>query len=178
MKGVTLRTKFSSRWARAGALAALAVLATACGDSDTKTVTAADYRFENLPKSVKAGTTLTLKNSSTKELHEMVLIKLPDTEKRPVAELVKLPEDQQEALSSGPPAAVLLRAPGGEQINALGDGKLTEKGRYMVICAIPTGADPAAYLKAAQASGDGPPPSVPGGPPHLVQGMYGEITVK
>jgi hypothetical protein len=59
----------------------------------------------------------------------------------------------------------------------VGDGKLTEKGRYAVICAIPTGADPQAYLAAASGPSDGPP-NVPGGPPHLVQGMFGEITVK
>ena len=64
------------------------------------------------------------------------------------------------------------------QIAAVGDGKLTEKGRYLVICTIPVGADPAAFLQAAQSSGSGPPPQVPGGPPHLAQGMYGQITVK
>lgn len=163
------------RWA-AGAAATLAMLAAACGGGDdTKTVTASDYRFEGLPKSVKAGTTLTLKNDSTKELHEMVFIRLPDGEQRSADELVKLPRGQ---LDTGPPAAVILRPPGGgEQINAVGDGKLTEKGRYLVICSIPTGADPAAYLQAAQASRGGPP-QVPGGPPHLTKGMYGEITVK
>ena len=60
-------------------------------------------------------------------------------------------------------------------IKAVGDGKLTEKGRYAVICTIPTGADPQAYLNAPPSDG---PPNVPGGPPHLVNGMFGEITVK
>lgn len=161
-----------------GAFAAMAMLAGACGGGDdTKTVTAADYSFQNLPKEVDAGTTLKLVNSSTKELHEMVIIKLADTEKRPAADLVKLPQSEQEALSQGPPAAVLLAPPGGgEEIMAVGTGKLTEKGRYLVICAIPTGADPAAYLAASQNSQG--PPSVAGGPPHFVQGMFGEITVK
>ena len=73
---------------------------------------------------------------------------------------------------------VLIAPPNGaEVIKALGTGKLTEKGRYAVICAIPVGADPAAYLAAAQSATDGPP-NVPGGPPHLTQGMFGEITVK
>ncbi len=173
------RTRISHRWAAAGALAALALLGAGCGGDDgTKTVTAADYQFKNLPSSVKAGTTLTLKNESTKELHEMVVMRLPDGEKRSAADLVKLPEAEGEALFSGPPAAVLLAPPGdAEMIKAVGDGKLTEKGRYLVICAIPTGADPAAYLEAAEKSGDGPP-QVAGGPPHLTQGMFGEITVK
>ena len=62
-------------------------------------------------------------------------------------------------------------------INAVGDGTLTEKGRYAVICGIPVGADPAAYLAAVQ-NARGGPPEVAGGPPHLTRGMYGEITVK
>lgn len=166
-------------WARAGAIAALAALAAACGGGDdTKTVTAADYSFQNLPKEVDAGTTLKLNNSSTKELHELVAIPIPDSEKRPVTELVKLPESELDRIFAGDPALVLIRPPGGgEQINAVGDGKLTQKGRYAVICAIPTGADPAAYLAAAQNS-QGGPPNVPGGPPHFTQGMFGEITVK
>lgn len=166
------------RWAGAGALVALAAMGAACGGGDdTKTVTAADYSFKDLPSSVKAGTTLTLKNSSDKELHEMVVVKLPDSEKRSAADLVKLPEAQFDALSPGPPALVLLRPPGSaEAIQAVGDGKLTEKGRYLVICAIPTGADPAAYLKASETSGDGPPQGFTGAP-HFTKGMYGEITV-
>ena len=174
-----MTTRNPRRLARAGAVAAMAVLAAACGGGDdTKTVTAADYSFQNLPKEVDAGTTLKLENKSTKELHEMVLIRIPDSETRPVADLVKLPESELDRLFAGEPAMVLLRPPGsGEQINAVGDGKITEKGRYAVICAIPTGADPAAYMAAAQNS-QGGPPNVPGGPPHFVQGMFGEIKVK
>ena len=171
-------TKIPRRLGRAGAVAALAVLAAACGGGDdTKTVTAADYSFQNLPKEVDAGTEFKLTNSSTKELHEMVVIRIPDTERRPVADLVKLPEAQQESIFGGAkPAMVLLAPPGrGEMIKAVGDGKLTEKGRYAVICSIPTGADPQAYLNAPPSDG---PPQVAGGPPHLVQGMFGEITVK
>lgn len=168
----------TTRWATVGSLAVLALLGGACGGGDdTKTVTAVDYRYEDLPKTVKAGTTLTLKNESAKELHEMVIIRLPDNEKRSVDELAKLPESELEGLFTGPPAAVLIRPPGdAAEIKALGDGKLTEKGRYVVFCAVPTGADPAEYLKAAEAA-QGGPPQVAGGPPHLTQGMYGEITV-
>ena len=162
----------------AGAVAAMAVVAAACGGGDdTKTVTAADYSFQNLPKEVDAGTEFKLTNSSTKELHEMVVIRIPDSETRPVADLVKLPESQQQAVfGNAEPAMVLLAPPGGgEMIKAVGDGKITEKGRYAVICSIPTGADPQAYLNAPPSDG---PPQVAGGPPHLVQGMFGELTVK
>jgi hypothetical protein len=175
-----MRITHRRRWAHVGALVALAALGTACGGDDAKTVTAADYSFQNLPSEVDAGTELKLKNSSTTELHELVAVRIPDTERRPVSELVKLPEAQQDAIFGGAePAMVLLAPPGSsEVIKAVGDGKLTEKGRYAIICAIPTGADPQAYLQAAQNSSGGPPPQVAGGPPHLVQGMFGEITVK
>ena len=166
------------RLARAGAILALATLAAACGGSDggVRTVTGADYSFQNLPKEVDAGTEFKFTNSSTRELHEMVVIRIPDQERRPVSELVRLPEAQQEAIfGSAEPAMVLLAPPGGgEMIKAVGDGKLTEKGRYAVVCFIPTGADPQAMLNA----GPGGPPPTAGGPPHAAQGMFGEITVK
>lgn len=178
MRPVTQSSRSARRWAGVGGAVALALLAAGCGGGDdTRTVTAVDYRFENLPESVDAGTTLKLENDSTRELHEMVIIRIPDSEQRPVDELVRLPESELEALFSGPPTAVLLRAPDGEQINAVGDGKLTEPGRYAVVCFIPTGADPAAYLAAAAEDTEGPP-QVEGGPPHAAQGMYGEITVR
>jgi len=171
--------KLTFRAAAVGGLAVLALLGAACGGGDdTKTVTAVDYRFDDLPRSMKAGTTLKLENSSDKELHEMVLSRLPDDEKRSVEELMRLPEDQLGALFSGPPALVMFDPPGdAEPVLAVGDGKLTEKGRYLVTCSIPTGADPAAFLQAAQSSSGGPP-QVAGGPPHFAQGMYGEITVE
>ena len=53
---------------------------------------------------------------------------------------------------------------------------MTETGRYLVVCSIPTGADPAAYLKASEATPDGPPNGF-NGAPHFTMGMYGEITV-
>jgi len=190
----------TGRRALALGLVALGLVSSACGDDDdtadggddaaqtTTTaqeaaseeivVTAVDYAFQGLPAKAAAGTKFSLENKSTKELHELVAIKLQDTEKRPAAELVKLPPAEQEKLGSGPPAAVLLRPPGGGPlIPAVGDGTLSAPGRYLVICAIPTGADPAAYLEAAQKS-QGEPPNVSGGPPHLVQGMFGEITIE
>jgi len=174
-----MRTPVSRRVGVGIAVAALGLLAAACGGGDddtTRTVKATDYAFKDLPKSVKAGTVLSLENTSATELHELVAFKVPDTEKRPVSELLQLPEAELDAIFPGAPATVLLRPPGGEQINAVGDGTLTEKGRYAVICTIPTGADPAAYLAASQTS-DGPP-DVAGGPPHFTKGMFGELTVK
>jgi hypothetical protein len=52
---------------------------------------------------------------------------------------------------------------------------LAEPGRYLLLCAIPTGADVQEYLDAA-ATSDGPP-QVGGGPPHLVNGMVDDLVV-
>lgn len=177
-----MRMMTSARWAMVGVALALAPLAAACGDSNDSggpiTVTGKDYEFENLPSRVDSGTVLTLTNDSPRELHELVAVRLPDNEQRSADELVKLPQAEVEALFQGPPAMVLLAPPsGGAQIAAVGDGTLREPGRYLIICSIPTGADPNAYLSAAQNSGGGPP-AVAGGPPHFVNGMYSEITVK
>ena len=54
-------------------------------------------------------------------------------------------------------------------------GFVAEPGRYLILCAIPTGADPAEYLAAA-ATSEGPP-QVEGGQPHFMNGMYAEILV-
>jgi plastocyanin len=198
-----------------GSLAAMALIATACGGDDqaesgtgttpadtdetvspaeasepsspsessadageTVEVTGIDYAYEDVPATVAAGTTLTLTNASEAELHELVAMRLPDDEDRPVDELIQLPEEELGALFGGPPAMVLLAPPGeAPQIAAVGTGTLTEPGRYLLFCAIPIGADPAEYLAAAESSGGGPP-EVEGGPPHFTEGMYAETTVE
>lgn len=142
----------------------------------TLEITAVDYAFQGLPESVPAGTKLTLENTSDAELHELVVMRIPDEETRSVEELLTLPESELMALMSGPPATVLLAAPGGEQVAALGDGTLTEPGRYALLCFIPTGADPVAYMEAA--GPDGPPEDAAGGPPHIAHGMHAELVVE
>jgi hypothetical protein len=78
----------------------------------------------------------------------------------------------------GEPTMVLLAEPaGGTTIPAVGDGTLSEPGRYAVMCFIPTGADPAEYLRVAAETEEGPP-QVPGGPPHFVHGMHAELLVR
>ena len=114
-----------------------------------------------------------MSNASEVELHEFVAFRLPDDDQRPVAEIVG--GDLESLLGDSEPAMVLLAPPGGEQIAAVGDGTLTDPGRYLVICVIPTGADPGEYLDAA-ATSDGPP-QVAGGAPHVANGMYAELTV-
>ena len=97
-------------------------------------------------------------------------------ETRPVSDLLKLPASELGS-AIGQPATALLAPPGQEQIPAVGDGTLTEPGRYLVMCSIPTGVDPAAYLKAAAEAG-GKQPQVAGGSPHFTAGMLAELTVR
>lgn len=137
-------------------------------------VEAIDFAYVGLPAQVDAGTEFRLVNSSEVELHELVAIKLPDDETRSVAEIVALPPEEVATFFSGV-VAVVIAPPAGDGFPVVGTGVLTEPGRYAIICAIPTGADPDEYLAAA-AESDGPP-EVDGGPPHFVHGMIGEVVV-
>ncbi|WP_040490937.1 hypothetical protein [Ilumatobacter nonamiensis] len=148
-----------------------------CGsDEQTHTVTATDFAYAGIPETMSVGDQLELENESETEIHELVAFRLADDETRSIEELVALPPDELLGLVSPEPAAVLLAAPGGDMIAAVGDGTFAEPGRYGVICVIPTGADPDEYLAAA-AESDGPP-DVAGGPPHIVSGMFDEFTVE
>lgn len=170
---------------------ALTLLLAGCGDdgpasktapagkasSEVVTVAAVDYQFRAVPAEVPAGTRVALANESRREVHELAAMRLPDGETRSASQLLALPEAELRAVLSGPPAAVLVAPPGEAGFATLGDGTLTQPGRYLFVCFIPTGADPAAFLAAARSSGDAPP-SVPGGPPHFTSGMYAEVTVR
>jgi hypothetical protein len=145
-------------------------------DGPAVTVDAIDYKFENLPASIEAGTILSLHNKSTAELHELVAFRLADNETRPVDVLAQLPEADLLQVLGPVPATVLIAPPGADSFPVVGDGALTEPGRYVVFCAIPVGANPEEYLAAAQTS-DGPP-QVAGGAPHFTQGMYADIIVE
>ncbi|MCC5952865.1 MAG: hypothetical protein JJU45_12315 [Acidimicrobiia bacterium] len=147
------------------------------GGPDEVEVTLVDFAFEGLPERVPAGTTITLTNDAVSELHELVAFRVPDDEDRSVEELLELSPEEMMAALGGPPAMVLLAEPqSSETIVAVGDGTLEEPGRYVVLCVIPTGADPAEYLAAA-ATSDGPP-EVEGGPPHVAHGMWAELVVE
>lgn len=158
--------------------AAAAPGTTAHSEHAMVTVDAVDYRFEKLPGTVKAGTMLSLNNTSTAEVHELVALRLPDGESRSVEELLALTEaEQAELFGEAPPATVIIAPPAEVGFPVVGDGSLTEPGRYLVACFIPIGADPAEFLAAAQASGEEEPPQVAGGPPHFTAGMVTEVEV-
>ena len=145
--------------------------------AETVTVTGIDYGYEGLPATAAVGTSLAFANASDTELHELVAIRLPSDETRTAEELLALSAEEQAALlSSAEPAMVLIARPGEDAIPVVGTGELAEAGRYLVLCAIPTGANADEYLAAA-ATSDGPP-QVEGGPPHFTAGMFGEVTVE
>jgi hypothetical protein len=144
--------------------------------ASTVEVTTVDFAFEGLPAELTAGTSITVRNTSAAELHELVALRLPDDEVRSVEELLALPPEELETLFAASPALVAVAPPGEDGFIALGDGTLTEPGRCAVVCFIPTGADPQAYLDALEAN-PGQPPQVDGGPPHLAAGMYAELVV-
>ena len=159
-------------------LAAVMTVAAACSSEPDGPVEvgAIDYAYTGLPATIAAGTELQLSNESDSEVHELVAIRLPDDEQRSVDELVRLPPEELAAFFPNV-ETVIVAAPGEVGIPVEGTGVLTEPGRYAVICVIPTGADPAEYLAAAAAA-EGGPPDVAGGPPHIVNGMFGEIVVE
>ena len=135
-----------------------------------------DFAYVGLPDRVPAGARLSVVNTADEELHELVAFRLPDEEERGVPELIQLPPEELGPVL-GEPTAVLLAAPGGPQISAVGDGTMDDPGRYAILCFIPTGVAPEDYLAAAAETESGPP-QVEGGPPHFVQGMYAELIVE
>lgn len=155
------------------------------GDHQTVAVDGIDYGYEHLPAEVAPGTMLSFRNTSATEAHELVAFRLPDEETRSVEELVELPPDELFAMFTGEPAMVLIAGPGEEGMAVVGDGTLTEPGRYIIACAIPIGADPAEVMAppssdpATSPEGSAPsgPPQGAGGPPHFTAGMYGEVVV-
>ena len=141
--------------------------------AETIEVTAVDYAFQGLSDTVETGTMVTLVNESDVEAHELVAIRLPDDETRPVSELIQLPDEEIPEIVNTEPTMVLISAPGEEGMAVVGDGTFTEPGRYAVFCFIPVGADPAVVL---DPMAEGPPEGE--APPHAAQGMFAEVTVE
>lgn len=144
-------------------------------DVETIEVTAVDYAFEGLPEMIEAGTRISLTNEG-KEPHELVAMRIPDEETRSVEELLALPQEELFAVFGGEPepATVILAAPGETDMPGavVGDGTITEPGRYAILCFIPVGSDPSILDPEAE----GPPEG--DAPPHAVHGMWAELIVE
>ena len=148
-------------------------------EGDAVEITAVDYAFEDVPESVAPGTELTLTNASESEVHEMVVFRVDDEQTMSLDEIVQSAAEE----SDGPPpewlqfAGVGVAMPGESGFAPEGPVVLDEPGRYLLLCFIPTGADPAAYEE-AMASGATEAPQVEGGPPHVAQGMAAQLVVE
>ncbi len=142
-------------------------------EGDVVEVTATEYQYDGVPETVAAGTRFSLVNDG-EEPHEFVAILLPEDEDRSVEDLLALPEAELDAIfGSGEPATVILAAIGQTDTPGpvVGDGTLTEPGRYAVVCFLPVGSTDAVL------ESEGPPPA-DGGPPHALSGMFAELTVE
>ena len=147
--------------------------------ADVVEITAVDYGFEDVPESVAPGTELTLANASTAEVHEMVVFRVDDDQTMSLDEIVRTAAEE----SDGPPpewlqfAGVDIAMPGEAGFAPEGPVVLDEPGRYLLLCFIPTGADPAVYEE-AMTSGATDAPPIDAGPPHVAEGMAAELMVE
>ncbi len=146
-------------------------------------VTATDYAYAGLPDTIAAGTTVELQNDSEVEVHEILAFRVADGEDRSVADLMAL--DEAELMTLLELRGVAL-APPGASSTALPAPPATieQPGRYIFACMIPTDAPPDEVMAAVQAfieagAPEGGAPEYPEtGPPHVVQGMFAEVTVE
>lgn len=161
---------------------ALAGCATAGSEpvSGTIEVTGDDYSFAGVPDVVASGAELTFTNASDVEAHEMVLMKVADLETRTIEELLELPEEESNSLVEF--QGVLVALPGEDGANPEAAGSsitVTAPGRYVLVCFIPQGADPAILAEAMQGgeAAEGPP-ALGDGTPHAFLGMVEEFQVE
>jgi hypothetical protein len=149
---------------------------TAAPAGETFEVTGVDYAFEGLPETMPAGGMLTFTNASAVEAHELVVVRIPDEETRPVSELIELPNEELATVfpQDAPPALVSIAGPNAEGMAVVGDGTISEPGRYAVVCFIPVGADPETIMSPDVTT----PPGEQPGPPHALSGMYAELIVE
>ncbi len=163
------------------ALVALAtpVLLTACGEdeggrtSDLE-IEAVDYAFEGVPATARAGVHLRLHNASDREVHEAAVFRVaPQQADTQLDDLLAAVETDPMALGEFVGVAVAL--PGEDGVEPDGPVVLDQPGRYVLVCFVPTGADPEAYRAALET---GNPPEIADGVPHLAQGMVAELTVE
>lgn len=181
-----------------GLAVALAMVAPACGSSDdgatattttakpaastpttapsnepqTIRVTGSDYEFTGLPDTAPAGSTISLTSAGGGEPHELVAVRLPESETRSVGELAALSDAEMKNVIPGAPALVTIAMPGTTDTPGpvVGDGTLSEPGRYIILCTFPKGT-----TAEDVANAQGP---LQGEHPHYEFGMVDEITIQ
>jgi plastocyanin len=102
---------------------------------DTITVTGTDYKFNNLPTEVKAGTTLRFKNEASDEAHMIIVVRKNDDAAKSLEELLKNgTEEEQQSMTT---MVGQLEAMPGEE--AGGTIEVSKPGEYLALCPIPVG---------------------------------------
>lgn len=115
-------------------------------------VTAVDYAYRGLPRSVAGGPRSFELQNDGEETHELVVLKINDNVTDPVDKLLELPREQVGVRVANAGSA---SAKPGEQSFVVAD--LTP-GRYALVCFIPVG-------------------GASEGPPHFTRGMQAELRV-
>lgn len=147
-------------------------------DDHTVEITGVDYAFDGVPETVPTGTELTFTNASEVEFHEMVMFRVDDDQDMSLEEIVEKAAQE----SDGPPPewltfkGVALAMPNEDGFTPEGPVVLDEPGRYLLLCFIPTGADPEAIAEAIESGATGP--ELEGGAPHVAVGMAAELTAE
>lgn len=135
--------------------------------------------FAGLPAEVDAGTSISVRNTSTAQVHEMLTFPLPQSEHRSAGELVRLPRDEFEALlGSATPDVVLAAWPGAGGEPGFGDDTFDTPGRHLVVCLVPEGSDPEALRASDRYLTGRWPDQYADIASHAMSGEYAEVIVR
>lgn len=138
-----------------------------------------DGAIVGLPAEVAVGTTIRAVNTSDTEMHELLAIRLPDGEDRTSEEIVALPEDELIALlGAAVPDVLRVALPGEPELEGVGDAVFEEPGRYLVICTVPTGADPAVLIESDRYTTGRWPERYADAAPHHARGEHTDVLVR
>jgi uncharacterized cupredoxin-like copper-binding protein len=126
----------------------------------TVTVTAREYEFEGIPKTLRTGTVVFELQNEGSEVHEMAFGRIKGDAS--LEALLELPEEERSRLNRIQELGLRALAPPGESDVAL--VTFTRPGRYSIVDFVPVG------TTSLEADADGPP--------HHDEGMFAQFRVK
>ena len=142
-------------------------------------ITATDYEFQGVPEIVPSGTKISLVNASTTEFHTAFIIRLPEGDERTREELTAIsPQDLLPHFGPGRGVdqAIFHARPGESHYEIrLGGPMVRAPGRYVIMCFVPVGADPAEVEEQVRF---GPPQQTDGVLRHDQVGQFAEFIVE